>query len=122
MAIFKSELASQDTILSKYFLQLNLLPIAVAIFISMTVLLIIQFLPPKLPLFYSLPWGEKQLATPTQFFILPAAVVLITLINLGLSWQLHPSQLFFKKILLGASYICTLLLITTFIRIIHIFI
>jgi len=39
-------------------------------------------LPPQIPLFYSRPWGEDQLASPIFIFILPASVFLILVVNL----------------------------------------
>jgi hypothetical protein len=81
-----------------------------------------QILPDKLPLFYSLPWGETQLVTKTQFVIVPALIVLITLINIIISWHLHHSQLVLKRIIyVTSSFISLLLLITSF-KIIFIFI
>jgi hypothetical protein len=58
------------------------------------------YLPSKIPLLYSLTWGQAQLVTKSQFMILPALVVLLTLINCILAWQLHPSQIVLKRILM----------------------
>lgn len=101
---------------------LNLLTLILAVFLSILIAFFPKFLPHKLPLFYSLPWGDSQIANPQQFFILPAAIVLISLINQSLSWQLHPTQSFFKKILLSSSIISAIILIITLIKIILIFI
>ena len=38
-------------------------------------------LPPQIPLFYSLPWGESQLANSSLIFILPSISVLILFVN-----------------------------------------
>lgn len=83
---------------------------------------VLKFLPQRLPLFYSLPWGDGQLATGHQLLIIPGIISLVTLLNLSFSWQLHPSQMFFKKILLFSSLIISIILIITFIKIILIFI
>jgi len=85
-------------------------------------MILFKFLPPKLPLFYSVAWGNGQLATHQQFLIIPASISLITLLNLVISWQLHPSQSFFKKVLLISSIIVSVILVTTFIKIILMFI
>lgn len=79
-------------------------------------------LPHRLPLFYSLPWGEKQIATPQQFFIIPAIIILISLANLIISRQLYSTQVFFKKILQIASLVSSIILTITFIKIVLIFI
>lgn len=98
--------------------------VALIIAFSMVAFVLIsaKFLPPKLPLFYSLPWGEKQLANKQQLLIIPALIFLVTLCNLIFSWQLHPQQVFFKKILLFSSMLISLILTITFLKIILIFI
>ncbi|PIP57132.1 hypothetical protein COS54_02685 [Candidatus Shapirobacteria bacterium CG03_land_8_20_14_0_80_39_12] len=50
-----------------------------------------NLLPEKVPLFYSRPWGEEQLAGREWLFSIPALSLLIFLIN----WQL--GKLLFKK-------------------------
>src|SRR3989344_3430214 len=69
------------------------------IFILIPFLLLYSSLPEKLPLFYSLPWGDFQLVQKDQFLILPAVLLSISLTNLILIWQLHPTQIILKKIL-----------------------
>jgi len=95
-------------------------------FLSLVIIIFILFLgkslPPKLPLFYSLSWGEKQLVNHQQLLIIPGSIVLLTLINLIFSWQLHPQQTFFKKILLISSLLISLVLTITFFKIVLIFI
>lgn len=107
---------------NKTYLWLSFSPLVVAFVLSLIILFLFRFLPERLPLFYSLPWGDKQLATHQQFFIIPAATSLIALANLVISWQLHYLQSFFKKTLLVSSLITTLILIITFIKIVLIFI
>lgn len=79
-------------------------------------------MPPKLPLFYSVAWGEGQLATHQQFFIVPASIILIAPLNLIISWQLHPSQSFLKKVLLISSAVVGLILTIALIKIVLMFI
>ena len=38
-------------------------------------------LPPQIPLFYSLPWGEEQLAPSIALLLLPLGIFLIALLN-----------------------------------------
>jgi len=98
------------------------IPLVLALLITLFITIYARFLPPKLPLFYSLPWGEKQLAGSLQLLIIPAAISLVTLSNLIISWQLHSSQSFFKNILLFSSLLVSLVLVITFFKIILIFI
>jgi len=97
------------------------IPILLALLISMFIVIFASLMPSKMPLFYSLPWGDSQLGSSEQLLILPAIIVLITLFNLILSWQLHPSQIFFKKILNFSSILVSIILTITFIKIVIIF-
>lgn len=120
MSQFKNEIYNETLNRNLYFYLLSL-PLAITLIISLFILIFFQFLPPKLPLFYSLPWGNAQLANHQQFFIIPASIVLINLINLLIIWHLHPSQVFFKKMLTVSSLVITLIFLTTFIKIFFIF-
>lgn len=101
---------------------LVLSPLTLSVTMILIIVIILPKLPARLPLFYSLAWGEKQLATHQQFLIIPASIILITLLNLVISWQLHPSQSFFKKVLLLTSVATSLILTITFFKIIFIFV
>ncbi len=100
---------------------IGLSPFILSLLLTLIILFFFKFLPPKLPLFYSLPWGEKQLATREQYLLIPATLALINAINLVLFYQLHPSQSFSKKILLITPLIVSLILIISFIKTILIF-
>lgn len=53
------------------------------LFINLALLGLFWFrLPPQVPLFYSHPWGEEQLANPYFLFIFPASILLISVANL----------------------------------------
>lgn len=39
-------------------------------------------LPPQIPLWYSLPWGESQLAPKTSLFLLPVISMIFLIFNL----------------------------------------
>ena len=103
-------------------LNINLLSLIFALILAILILFLPKFLPDKVPLFYSLPWGDSQLAKNFQVLIIPLSIASITLINLIISWQLHESQIFFKKILKFISLLSVLILTTTLIKIILIFI
>lgn len=98
------------------------LPLMLSLLMVVIILALYRFLPPKLPLFYSLPWGEKQLAGKEQLLIIPSSIALVSLGNLIFSWHLHSSQDIFKKILYFSSLLITLLMTITFLKIILIFI
>lgn len=106
----------------KLFLWLGLSPLLISLIIAIIILSLFKLLPPKLPLFYSLPWGEGQLATPQQFLIIPASIIIVTLLNLVISGQLHEQQTFFKRMLLISSITITLILTISFVKIILMFV
>lgn len=91
--------------------------------VSAVALLILKaFLPNKLPLFYSLPWGEAQLAQFNQLFIIPALTLSVALLNLIIFWHLHQNRSFFRKMLLTSSFIFALILTITLMKIVLIYI
>lgn len=108
--------------MSKLIFWLMLPPFILSLIMIIFSLTALKFLPPRLPLFYSLAWGDKQLATHEQFLIIPAIISLITLTNILISWHLHPAQSFFKKILLLQSLTVSLILTITFSKIVLSFI
>lgn len=101
---------------------LSLSSVIAALILSIFILISFGFLPKKLPLFYSLPWGEEQLAIPQQLLIIPALIICISLTNLIISWQLHQSQHFFKLTLIVTLITASLILIISFLKIFFIFI
>lgn len=81
-----------------------------------------RLLPPQIPLFYSLAWGQSELADKQQFLLLPIIAVLITLTNVFVSSQIHSSHAVIKKILTGSLFLINLIILVTAIRIIFIFV
>ncbi len=97
---------------------INIAPFVLSLILGVVILFGIRSLSPKLPLFYSLPWGDDQLATHQEFLLIPASIIVVTLLNSVISWQLHPSQSFFKKILLFSPLVVSLLLTVSFVKIV----
>ncbi|MDD5415496.1 MAG: hypothetical protein PHE48_00645 [Candidatus Daviesbacteria bacterium] len=121
--MFKLKKGSEDFVISnKLVLWITLFPVIIGLILAVTILLGLRSLPPKLPLFYSLLWGNDRLASRQEFLLIPAIIMVITLLNSGISWQLHPSQSFFKKMLLFSPLVISLLLTVTFIKIVFNFI
>jgi len=100
---------------------LKFTPLILSAILVLVIFIILPSLPPRLPLFYSLAWGETQLASHQQFLIIPASIILISMLNFTISSQLHPVQNFFKKILNISSLICSLILTITFAKIVLMF-
>lgn len=103
-------------------LLLSLFPVVLALIITSAILILKDTLPPTLPLFYSLSWGEEQLAKIHQLLIIPATFLCISLINLIVFLQLNNNYLAFKRILSLSSVIISLILTISFLRVVSIFI
>jgi hypothetical protein len=74
-------------------------------------------MPPELPLFYSLPRGTEQLATPTQFLIAPAFAVIFFCINFIVALFLYEKRKFAATLFVLTGTVISLLLFITFARI-----
>lgn len=70
-------------------------------------------LPPQLPLYYSLPWGQEQIGTPLELVVVLVSAGLLFLINTALAVVLRSDQIFFSRLLFfGGTGIVILILIT----------
>lgn len=115
---FLNFLKKQDQVNLAFFLSS-----VIFIFFALIFILInFSRLPSKIPLFYSLAWGEGQLATTVQIFILPLIATLILLINLVISWHLHKTQTILKRIVGLSSAMISFMILLTCIKIILIFV
>lgn len=65
-------------------------------------------LPPSIPLYYSLPWGEEQLAKPSDLFIIPFSIMIIFLLNLILSMVFLKRDNFLIQFLMWSSCLIAL--------------
>lgn len=103
----------QDTISRRSF--------ATAVFFWLASLSILMFfyfrLPPQVPLFYSLPWGEDQLASSSSIFTIPGSVFLIIITNL-LAASFFPEEKLLLRTLGLASAMCAFLSLFALIKII----
>jgi len=76
-------------------------------------------LPPQIPLFYSRPWGEDQLAGKEMVLLLPTASFGISLINEILSRVFFKKRgVFFEKISFCSSFLVSILACISLIKII----
>lgn len=79
-------------------------------------------LPSQIPLFYSLPWGQPQLASLAQLLILPFLSILFILLNTIFSWHLHQAQIALKRLFALSTLGVVIILSITTLKIIFIFI
>lgn len=113
---------SDEQNLSDGSLILATFPVILAIIVAITIMILSGKLPPNLPLFYSLPWGENQLAKTHQLLIIPATFLCVALINLIIYLQINDNYLIFKRILSVTSVIISLVFIISLFQIISIFV
>lgn len=77
-------------------------------------------LPPSVPLWYSLPWGTDQLASPYWLFLLPLGSALIFTINTLMSVYVLSEYLLFVQLSYLTSLVVSLLSFVTLAKILTI--
>jgi hypothetical protein len=76
-------------------------------------------LPPQVPLYYSLPWGESQLTQAPMLFILPTISLILLLINHLFAISLVKTSLLLSRILISVSLIFSFLSLVTLLHILY---
>ncbi len=89
-------------------IQKLLLPSIIIMLIAFIIKL--NTLPPQIPLFYSLPWGESQLAETWMIFFIPLLMLLFIFLNNFIEKKLFFENDFIKKIF----YYLNILIIISF--------
>ena len=87
-----------------------------------TALLLINFknLPSEVPLFYSLPWGEKRLVDTGFLFLLPSLSLFILLINFLISKKIYDKERLLSRISLFIALTFVVLTIITLFQIVFV--
>ncbi|MFC1789861.1 hypothetical protein ACFLZP_00030 [Patescibacteria group bacterium] len=67
----------------------------------MAILILLNWthLPPQIPLFFSRPWGESQLSSPSRLWLLPLLSTITLLLNLFLAIIPFKGEIFMRRIL-----------------------
>ncbi len=75
--------------------------------LSGAVLILVSFpkLPPQLPLFYLHPWGDAQLASPVELWLLPAISACFTFVNFTLALTFSGESKFLPRVLVATSVV-----------------
>lgn len=68
-----------------------------------------QKLPPVIPLFYSLPWGEEQLASPLSLLLLLSSIIFVYCLNVLTAVVVYPLSAYFSRMLIIGSFFFTIL-------------
>ncbi len=66
-------------------------------------------LPPQLPLYYSLPWGEDQLASPIELVIFSSSLILFWGVQVFGAFILYRKYTYLARLLLVGSILITVL-------------
>lgn len=90
--------------------------IALTIASAMAIVVLKNWLPPLVPLFYGKPSGSGQLVTTYELLIAPGVSLLVIIINTFLS--LYIPDLFLKKTLIIGAFLLSLLTAITVFKII----
>lgn len=77
-------------------------------------------LPNQVPLWYSKPWGEDRLVSPSWLYLLPGASVCWYIINTALSMHITKDHLVFSQILFLSSLVVSIFSFITLFMIIWI--
>ncbi len=103
---------------------LRFLKLCVVLLLTVLVLTIALLLwrtsafPPVVPFYYSLPWGEEQLASPLHLWFMIIGTVLIVLTNWTAAWIIRPKSAFLSNTLIVSAAIILLLGLYTVWRIV----
>lgn len=100
----------------KLFLSLWIIPILISIISS---LIAYKNLPLQIPLFYSRPWGETQLANTIYIFLPTAGSFLLGIVNFALSISSIQKNKVFSYLLAGTAALVSLLSTITVLNIIN---
>ena len=98
-----------------------LVSLSSVVLIIATFLILYQKLPPKLPLFYSLPWGQAQLVEKQQFLLMPAVLIMALLINTFIAYHLNQAQYVLRRILMLNLVFISIIIFLTALKILSIF-
>ncbi len=92
---------SQDRIFAFVFL------FCVISFLSQASLILASWskLPPQVPIFYSLPWGERVLAAPYFLWLLPALTISFIFLNIFMAILTAKENLFLTKALYLTNFV-----------------
>lgn len=90
---------------SRFFTFVLISSIASVLLQASLILVSVSKLPPQLPIFYSMPWGEKILAAPFMIWILPASCGFVFVVNYFLATFWVRDDLFLMRVLLTFSFL-----------------
>ncbi|MBI4037706.1 hypothetical protein HY382_01510 [Candidatus Curtissbacteria bacterium] len=97
--VLERESLSRDKLL---FLLLSVSCLLILLEVGLILVNLKQF-PPKVPVFYSMPWGEKMLGAPIFLWIFPSISIVCVVINFAIISFLSDENKFLKRSLGGSA-------------------
>ncbi len=79
-----------------------------------------RFIPPQVPLFYCLPWGQEQLADKIWLFLIPISLLFLSAVNLYTAMILFIKEKLLTKIIAVTNFVIIILFTITVLEIIYI--
>ncbi len=118
--LLKNDRDNLISALQNRLIKINLFLAVIFLIIGVVILLIFrQSFPPQIPLFYSLIWGEAQLAPSFWLWFLPVGQFLILIINLLLATVAYPKEEIPSYFLAFATTSFNLIILITLLKIVY---
>lgn len=92
-----------------------LVSVGTLFFSGLVILFLWKRIPPQIPWFYSLPWGENQLMSKSGLLIvLVSAVVVLFLGNMLSQWTKKEDKIVEQTVTVSLAFICLMLVVSVF--------
>ena len=98
------------------------IPLISIILLVLSVFALVIFwnkLSPQVPFYYSLPWGEDQLANPLELWLIPGSILTVIIVNF-LTYKLFKEEVLLRQIAEAITAIFAFLAFFALMRIVFI--
>jgi hypothetical protein len=85
------------------FFRIELLMVLLGLLILPVAWLVYRNVPPEIPIYYSYPWGESQLANAISIYWLAGGGIAVTIIHILLAVKLHKRHKFLSQAVLWSG-------------------
>ncbi|MBI1872027.1 hypothetical protein HYS10_01270 [Candidatus Collierbacteria bacterium] len=105
---------------NKPLVSLFLISILLILLAGISLLFFWNKMPPELPWFYSLPWGEAQLIPKAGFLVGLIALIVVNILNGVLSYFFSKKDRVVANVVMAANILITLLYLTSFYKVLSV--
>lgn len=109
----KSKLAALEGVPFKEYIYMSLFGVLATF---LTYILLSGFLPPVVPFLYGSPSGERQIISQVGLLLVPGLSLITIFLNLFVAYK--TSDKFVKQALVFGSFLFTLLMVITFVKVV----